>query len=752
MATRVERACARQRDLVAARRGFVAGRRGFVAARWRSSATRLGFAGLLLVSCVTLIVPGAVRADPEAESEPDGAATAETPSETTPDPFGALDVDPASGLRLARVALDMGETDRALQHLAQLEPTAIGDHAGFLRGRLLLEQGDPLGAQQAFDSALGREPPSELRAEIEAALGRVALQSSDVALAYQHFASAWKTSRDRERSARLALEIARAIEKGRLPGIALELYRTIWRSWPRSEASAAAYERSRWLERATGAEPVDAGVLIDYAERLAKGFRCGQALPLFEEALTREGLGAAASARSRRGRADCLMARRRYDEAAEAYTALLAEKPKDTNLAIALARARGRGGDRPRAARELLAIARRSGGHVRARTRYLAALYLDDIDPKQSLQLMHQVESQKGARGYARMARWRLAWADVRGRRYRSAEKRLQLLAKGSLSDIEVQRARYWLGKSRLGQGRDASGHKILEEIAREVPLSYYGFLCAEIVGPAHTNSGSVGVRDDAVRDAPADRARWLVEGGFPEQASLELLSRVRSGTLGREQRLEISRLLHEVGDHYRAVRVVVDGFGDKLEEGIDSRWRDAWELAWPRPFRDRVDAAVSEFEGDPNLVYAVMREESRFRPRVESPVGARGLMQIIPPTGTRIARDLGQEEFDPDLLFVADTNVRFGTYYLEHLLERFAGTRPFAIAAYNAGPEAVGRWIKRDGDVPLDIFVDSVPYGETRRYLRKVLRSFHLYHLLYDSPEPAPVALPAQPETAKLR
>ena len=98
----------------------------------------------------------------------------------------------------------------------------------------------------------------------------------------------------------------------------------------------------------------------------------------------------------------------------------------------------------------------------------------------------------------------------------------------------------------------------------------------------------------------------------------------------------------------------------------------------------------------------------------------------------------------------VADpaTNIRFGTWYLRSLVERFGGSRTLAIASYNAGPEAVMRWIDFAGTEPPDVFVDSVPYGETRRYLRRVLRSYHLYRLLYpEAPVPAaPAQSPAAP------
>ncbi len=106
--------------------------------------------------------------------------------------------------------------------------------------------------------------------------------------------------------------------------------------------------------------------------------------------------------------------------------------------------------------------------------------------------------------------------------------------------------------------------------------------------------------------------------------------------------------------------------------------------------------------------------------------------MQIMPPTGARIAKALGVEGFDVESLFQPDTNIRFGAFYLAQLLRKFDGSLVLAIAAYNAGPEVVRNWAKEKDSALTDVFVDSVPYGETRRYLRKVLRSIRMYGLLY--------------------
>jgi soluble lytic murein transglycosylase len=702
---------------------------------------RLALRGAFVVLAATAWL-GSVPAPP---------ARAETDLDS--DPFALLEFEPVPTLRAARAAFDAGEQAKGANLLLALDAGPLRDYAAWLRGLALAEAGDLQAAAAALKQALEREPPSELRAAIEAALGRISLRGENLPDAYRHFQAAWDTARDSSHAARLALEVGRAFEERKLPGHALDAYRTAWRRWPLSEGGDEAFERARWLERATDAKPAAPDSIFLLAEQLRGALRCASALELYEEVLASDGLEPEAHKRARRGRAECLMSQRRYAEAAQAFSELLAEDPADTNLAIQLTRANGRGGDRARAAKELLAIARRSGGHVRARTRYLAALYLEESDPERSIELMRQIEKQKGARGYARLARWRVAWADIRAGHYEVAQTRLELLARGTATDIEVQRARYWLGKAKLAQQDEAGGRAVLEKLVSTVPLSYYGLLAADLLDVASpVERAFLGDRNGAAVDLSLDRARWLVDGGFPEAAQLELYSRLHGRRLDRETRLALATLLHQVGDHYRAVRAVVDGFGDALEQGIDERWRDAWELAWPRPFGELVGAAVREFQGDPALVYAIMREESTFRPKVESPVGARGLMQIIPPTGDRIAAALGEQKFDPTRLFVAQTSVRFGTYYLKHLLERFADRQPFAIAAYNAGPEAVGRWLSRDGDGEIDIFVDSVPYGETRRYLRRVMRSFHMYRLLYEQAAPPPVANPSQPEQAAIR
>ncbi len=653
--------------------------------------------------------------------------------------LGSKAPDPIGKLRQARSYWADGAHKKALKRLADLRGGELDDHIEFLRARWLHEEGQLEAALEAARAALDHSPPLEVRARIQHEVARIHITQGDLLSAYRSQRGAWESTRDPDYAASLTEELALAFEETGLPGDALQLYHRTWRSWPLAERSESAFQRAGVLTKATGAVPPAPAELLARADHLRAAGRCQEALPILEDLLALPELKQVLRGRAQRARADCLFQSRRYDEAAAAYKELKKRDPKDSEVAIGMARSLARGGHTARAVKQLEAVARRSDAATLARVRYLIAILLPESEAALSKKLLRAVEKQRAAPGHAHLARWRLAWSELTEQKYRSAIRRLGPLTKGSQWDIEVQRARYWVAVARA-QLDPKQGRAELAELAQALPLSYYGLLAADrLEDRPEIERSFVGARGDEGSYPSLRRTQWLLEAGFDDSARYEIESWVWSTTLERADRLSAARLLHALGEHLRAVRLVVDGFGGALEQGIDPEWREAWNLAWPRPFDTSVRQAVEEFESDPALVYAVMREESTYQPRVESPAGALGLMQIIPRTGSRIAGSLGTGPFEPQSLLNPDTNIRFGTYYLKELLGRFNGSWPLAIAAYNAGPDVVSEWRARDGALAQDAFVESVPYGETRRYLRRVLRSYRVYRLLYgpsDRPE----------------
>lgn len=156
--------------------------------------------------------------------------------------------------------------------------------------------------------------------------------------------------------------------------------------------------------------------------------------------------------------------------------------------------------------------------------------------------------------------------------------------------------------------------------------------------------------------------------------------------------------------------------------------------IFYPLPHRDIVFAMADEYNVDPYLVFAIIRAESKFQNTAESPVGAKGLMQIMPETAQWIAKQLNVDSFKDDDLHKPEVNIRFGCWYIRDLNNEFEGNIPLQVAAYNAGRGKVTQWIqegKWDGD-PKNI--EGIPFPETKQYVKNVLGNYKAYKAIYQN------------------
>jgi soluble lytic murein transglycosylase len=161
---------------------------------------------------------------------------------------------------------------------------------------------------------------------------------------------------------------------------------------------------------------------------------------------------------------------------------------------------------------------------------------------------------------------------------------------------------------------------------------------------------------------------------------------------------------------------------------GPRTRW--AWECAYPTPYEDHVRAMEEKDSVPRGLVYAVMRQESGFDPDVVSPAHAVGLLQLLPETAKTLAGELQLAGADARLTS-PPYNITLGAHYLHELLDRFKGDAPLAVGAYNGGPEAIARWLTRASGLELDVFVERIPYKETRDYIARVIGNLARYGYL---------------------
>ncbi len=181
---------------------------------------------------------------------------------------------------------------------------------------------------------------------------------------------------------------------------------------------------------------------------------------------------------------------------------------------------------------------------------------------------------------------------------------------------------------------------------------------------------------------------------------------------------------------HRSSARVLADISSALGDEGTAVGF-GGWSrvVARPRAYEALVEEVAGRHGLDPNLLLAVMRVESVYQRRIVSFAGAVGLMQIMPRTGRLIADAVGRRDFTTDDLLNPETNLDFAAWYLSSLIERFDGRLPLAIASYNGGPHNVRRWMRGHyEDMPLDAFLERIPFTETHRYVRRVLTHYAAY------------------------
>ncbi|MEZ4218725.1 MAG: transglycosylase SLT domain-containing protein [Myxococcota bacterium] len=649
-------------------------------------------------------------------------------------PAPALPSDPAALLRDARARLRDGELDAAVALLerAAREHPVIGDHATALRARALLAAGDRPGGVAALLEAIERFPASRLRPDLYRELGDARLAFGDEGGARSAWQAALAGTRDGAMRASLQAAVAGSYERVGEAAKAYEAYRELWSRYPTSAQAREASARLDALEAAGVAAPRTANDWRRRGDELFRRHHNAGALESYDRALAL-GLKKASERSVRMQRAHTLFRMRRYPEAVEAFAAL----PRTAESRLWHARSLARADRVPESIEAFETLAREGNGAIGIRSMYLAGLLLDGRDFHERARA--HFERVAASREYADLAQgalWRLAWREYRDGDCAAALPRLGRLVEIEKDAVVALQYRYWRARCLEKLGRPEAQTEFAA-MADAFPFTYYGWRASFRVAspPAATPTRTARKLADGALSlgfAQTLRARILLGAGYDDLARDEL--RVLSGRVrSLADRLELARLMSDAGDYNGAQLLIVSRHVGLLAGGPVPRREDLWWHAWPAAFPDEVDRAVARpGAADRELVYAIMREESSYRPTVLSPSGAYGLMQIMPATGAKLARDVGRTPFATDDLLVPEVNVELGARYLGQLSARFPERLSAAIASYNAGPGAVSEWIARDPAAPDDEWVEAIPYDETRGYVKRVLRSLHAYRVLY--------------------
>jgi soluble lytic murein transglycosylase len=315
----------------------------------------------------------------------------------------------------------------------------------------------------------------------------------------------------------------------------------------------------------------------------------------------------------------------------------------------------------------------------------------------------------------------------------------------------DLERAQYWRARTLQDKGDKKGAADLFEQLAVEHPATYYGLMARTMLGeleperlkrvepqldftkqerrgPWPLHAGKM------EKDPHFIAAVELLRLGFPEAVSSELLAVNRTQLPAENIRLLVHLLSH-AGDERSAHAVARVALRRDLSGRITPETRPVWEVAYPNAFRDLIEKHTRAAGVEPDLLQALMREESALDPKALSWAGALGLTQLMPSTAQAVARQLKLKKVSTQALLEPDLNIKLGAHYLGSLIKSFSGHTPFAVGSYNAGPNAVNRWRAERPGMPLDAWVEEVPIAETRGYIKRVLRSFNTYQLLYGRP-----------------
>jgi soluble lytic murein transglycosylase len=494
-----------------------------------------------------------------------------------------------------------------------------------------------------------------------------------------------------------------------------------------------------------------------------------------------------ASVQERRTRADLLAKGKRFNDAANEYHDLAGDVPPAERPALLLAEASIlQKANRYRDAKQvlnqipdtvpeanaqklyLLAETERSAGDEDAFLRAQAQLrqsaptsswleqsllsagnlYLVKRDYDRAIDFYRELQQRFPESARASYAHWKVAWLSLRQQRLEDAKKGFEQQIGTYPTSAEVPAALYWRARLAEEEGETAKARAFYQKLSDRFRNYYYAELGRQRLralkadaDPVHyalldhvpplNIAGKVEVSEPPADDLHVEKAHLLENGALLDLAVREV--QAASTPNDNWAPSEIARIYADSGHFDRAIQVMKRAVPSYFAVDIPELPRPYWEALFPKAYWIDLKRFSAQNDLDPYLVASLVRQESEFNPNAISRANAVGLMQLLPGTGKRVAKDLKIHHFTPSQLYTPTMNLQLGTKYFKSMVDRF-GSFEYALAAYNAGADRVEDW-KSAGtyrDVPE--FVESIPFTETREYVQAIMRNTNVYKQLYEA------------------
>ena len=311
----------------------------------------------------------------------------------------------------------------------------------------------------------------------------------------------------------------------------------------------------------------------------------------------------------------------------------------------------------------------------------------------------------------------------------------------------------YWEAKALEKSGLISESLKKYTELLTDYPLSFHGLIVrlnAAKPFPKAPNSLEIFPKKaeqplsldppSQIKDSPGlAYVSTLTKNGLHEHACL-ILRELQKQISTQQTALDFANKANLCFDYKLAMAIIRKWFpnlnpnkykGSELIKAVSEN-RDVFKIAYPRAYSAIVENESKKQDVHPHIIWSIMRQESVFDPKIESQVGAKGLLQMMPITGYKVASYLSERDFLPSDLEIPNINIPFGIWYLKRMINYYKGNIILAIAAYNAGPIAVDRWINQNPNLEIDEFVDNIPFQETKNYVHKVVSNILYYNQIY--------------------
>ncbi|PYO13439.1 MAG: hypothetical protein DMD75_05650 [Candidatus Rokuibacteriota bacterium] len=612
--------------------------------------------------------------------------------------------------------------------------SVIGDHVRYLRAEALSRRDDLAAAREAALSVVDRYPKSRLAPRallLAATLDLRVDQDASAQTVLVRLINSYPDSPELPGALYLLAMTAETL--GQLDAAALT-YRDVRILTPASGYADGAGDHIAALQ-AAGARlpPLTPTQRVDRVERLLRANVPDVAMTEAQSIVDEVKEGAVVT-RALRVVADSARSLRRYDVAARTLGLVIDRSPAERRPRLKLEQARlyVRAKDLGRALTGLEAVAGTGAEADKAEALYLKALVLEDLnrDPE-AITAYRAVVAQFPTREAAAASLWRLGWLAYGKRDAQGAQKSWARLAALPSAGAYRMPALYWTGRAREQAGGGEAA-ELYNQILSEAPRSYYGMLAAGRLGRAREGgvAGQIALppepRDALTDDSGLARVVLLRRINLIDAAASELEDAVQGAASDPVRLYGMAGVYVEAERYHMALRIMRRHFQTLASTGDPTLPRAFWEMFYPYAWRDEMREAAQRRGIDPYLVAAVVREESSYYPRATSPVGARGLMQLMPATA-RLMAPTGDLE-DPGF------NIELGTRFLAGLMREFNDPR-LALAAYNAGANRVRQWLSTRRSDDIEAFVEQIPFDETRLYVKKVVLSWDEYRRIYGSP-----------------